>query len=253
MTPFRLRWPGRGGVAALLAAALLLAACDPTTNFPDPSDPVANIPWPDYELLRYVVIDQTNRELGAVDFEIAREGDEYHIRVLFVLDDPEGRDEVDLWVAADTLQPLRYERRAVSADQLIEVSGVYSDGGVDVVVIEDGEREEERVETGEFAFDNDSSAYLWRSIAFEQDAQVSYRSVNVPQGRSQLVRLRVLGQDLISVPAGEFLSWQVEIRPGLERQNVWYSVDPPHVLVRWDQEPRRFLLREIVTERPAAP
>jgi hypothetical protein len=70
--------------------------------------------------------------------------------------------------------------------------------------------------------------------------------------RAQLVRLEVVGQDLVRARAGEFLSWQIEVRPGLDRQNVWYEVAPPHRLIRWDLEPRRYTLREVVTDPDAA-
>ena len=92
---------------------------------------------------------------------------------------------------------------------------------------------------------------MWRTIAFAQDYEVVYRSVNVREQRTQLVRLRVVGQDLLRVPAGEFLAWQVEVRPGLDRQSVWFAVQSPHRLVRWDLEPRRYLLREVLTQPPA--
>ncbi len=246
----------RFAVGALVLVAVIGAACSQTADFPEAGSPVSNIPWPDYELLRYDISDQTDEILGTVDFEVERQGDEFQMRVLFVLVEDDVRDEAILYVEAATLKPLRYSRLATDFDSRVEIEGVYGidengEAIVDTVVIEDGEREEQRVETGEFAFDTDSSAWLWRSIAFAQDYAVSYRSVNVPQQRSQLVRLRVLGQDLLRTPAGDFLSWQVEARPGLDRQNIWFAVDAPHYLVRWDLPPRTYLLREVVTEKAA--
>jgi len=250
--PGKVRW-----LPVVLAAVLIGAACSRASDFPDASDPVRFMPWPDYELLRYDIIDQTGVTLGTVDFEVDRQDDEYQFRVLFLLPGGNVRDETFLHVVADTLAPLRYERVATDDDDTIEVKGVYGtdDEGeaiVDSVVIENGSREEERVSIGEFAFDTESSAWLWRSIDLSQDYEVSYRSVNVRASRSQLVRLRVIGQDLLRTPAGLFQTWQVEARPGLDRQTVWYAVDAPHLLVRWDLQPRQYLLREIVTERAVA-
>ena len=103
----------------------------------------------------------------------------------------------------------------------------------------------------DFSFDTDSSAWLWRTLPFALDLELSYRNVNVFAQRTQLVGLRVRGQDEIHTPVGDFLAWQLEVRPGVERQTAWFAVDAPHILVRWDLEPRRYLLSEIVTERPA--
>lgn len=235
----------------MIVLALLLGACADESSFADPSNPVGAIPWPDYELLRYDVTDQTEQPLGSLELEIRRDVDTYAIRVLFQLDSGV-RDETALRIAADTLQPLEYERLATDGGESIDVFGFYHNGVVDSVVIEDGKRTAAQVETGEFAFDNDSSAFLWRTIAFAQDYEVVYRSVNVREQRTQLVRLRVVGQDRLQVPAGDFLAWQVEVRPGLDRQSVWFDIESPHRLVRWDLEPRRYLLREVLTE-PSAP
>ena len=236
---------------ATLGLALLLAACDPAADFPDPSNPVRAIPWPDYELLRFDFIDENGRDLGTMDLEVERQGSTYLIHILFLLTPSNARDEIFVRVDAETLRPIDYQRSASNAEERIDVSGVYGEETLAAVVIEDGKRQEAEVELGEFAFDNDSSAYLWRSIGFAQDLQVVYRSVNVKERRSQLVRLRVRSQDLVRAPAGEFLTWEVEVVPGLDRQTIWFTVDAPHYLVQWDQPPRRFLLREIVTERPA--
>lgn len=239
-------------VAALFAT--MLVACTSGADFPDPSDPVTERPWPDYELLRYDITDQTEVKVGTVDFEIERVGDEYRIRIQFLLPQTGAEDELVLHVDAVSLEPLRYERLATTTDERIEVTATYgvdSEGQrfVDSLVIDGDERAERRIELDEHSFDTDSSAWLWRSIGFEIDRELSYRSVNVFSQRSQLVGLRVRGQDEIRTPAGDFLAWQLEIRPGVERQTAWFAVDAPHVLVRWDLEPRRYLLREIVTEK----
>ena len=255
------RWWTLAGAALL---ALLLAACGGGSSFDDPEDPVSQIPWPDYERLTYAMLDQTDTELGTMVLETVREGDEFRLRLLFELEGEEGlvRDEVRVWVAAETLRPLRYEREAAAADETISVSAEYgtnADGEVyaDVVVVTvegldrdepSEERIEERVEAGEFAFENDSSAWLWRSLAFEQDLELTYRSVNLLQQRSQLVQVAVRGQDQLRGPEGDVVTWQVVATPGVEVSRAWYEVDPPHRLVRWDQQPRRFVLIEIATE-----
>ena len=242
---------------ALTGLAILVVACAPGTDFPDPSSPVAAIPWPDYELLIYQITDQTEAVQGTLELEVEQLDDTFRMRVLFVLPEQGARDETRITVDAVTLRPLTYERLAEDADDRIEVRGVYSaraDGTMDVDarVVENGVVAEERLMVGEFAFDNDTSAWLWRAIPFAQDFEVTYRSVNVFQRRSQLVSVRVVGTDLVATPAGDFISWQIAVRPGQERQNLWYDQEAPHRLVQWDQQPRRFRLLEVRTQRPPA-
>ena len=240
---------------ALALLGALAAACGSDSGFPDPSDPVAGTPWPDYELLRYDISDQTGARVGSVDFEVERQGDEYRLRVLFLLPATATEDETVLFVDAESLRPLRYERLATTPGERVEVGATYgvdADGQrfVDSVVVGGPDPGERRLELAEFSFDTDSSAWLWRALPFALDLEVSDRNVNVFAQRTQLVGLRVRGQDEIHTPVGDFIAWQLEIRPGAERQTAWFAVDPPHLLVRWDLEPRRYLLTEVVTERP---
>ena len=241
------------GGGALLAA-LLLWGCASSSQFDDPTNPVAQIPWPDYERLTYAMLDQTDAELGRLILEVEREGDTYLLRVRFELDSSGTVEERRVRVDAETLRPIEHWLESESPEERVVARGVYgvdSEGGlyVDAVVEEEGEREEERVEAGAFAFDNDSSAWLWRSIAFAQDHELTYRSVNVYQRRSQLVQLAVRGQDTLRGPEGDVVVWQVVVTPGVEISRAWYEIEPPHRLIRWDQQPRRFVLREVSTER----
>lgn len=241
-------------VVASLAA--LAAACGSESNFDDPEDPVAQIAWPDFERLHYDILDQTDVLRGTLVLETIRQDDVYQVSLRFRLDTESGEvvtDDVSVWVDAESLQPIRYERRAVSSEKTVTAEADYrinSDGEVsaEIVLNDDGEITEETVEAGVFAFDNDSSAWLWRTLAFEQDLELTYRSVNVVQRRSQLVQVAVRGQDTLRGPEGDVVVWQVVATPGVEVSRAWYEIDPPHRLVRWDQQPRRFILTRIETE-----
>ena len=242
-------------VAVGLLAALA-AACGSESNFDDPENPVAQIAWPDFERLHYDILDQTDVRRGTLVLETIRQDDLYQVSLRFRLDTESGEvvtDDVTVWVEDESLRPIRYERRAVSSEKTVTAEADYrinSDGEVsaDIVLYDDGEITEETVEAGVFAFDNDSSAWLWRTLAFEQDLELTYRSVNVVQRRSQLVQVAVRGQDTLRGPQGDVVVWQVVATPGVEVSRAWYEIDPPHRLVRWDQQPRRFILTRIETE-----
>ena len=247
---------GRGilAVGGAIVAVLVVAGCSSPSQFDDPTNPVAQIPWPDYERLSYAILDQTDTELGSFVIEVERDGDEWVFTQRFDLEATETVEVRRLRVDAETLRPIEQSLESESGDERVSVRGVYgvdAEGGlyVDAVVEQDGERESERVAAGEFAFDNDSSPWLWRSVAFGPDLELTYRSVNVFQRRSQLVQLAVRGQDTLRGPEGDVVVWQVVVTPGVEISRAWYEVDAPHRLIRWDQQPRRYLLREVSTVR----
>lgn len=236
--------------------AVFVAACGSETDFDDPEDPVSQVAWLDFERLHYDIFDQTDVKRGTLMLETIRQDDVYQLSLRFRLDTESGEvvtDDVSVWVDAESLQPIRYERRASSSEKTVTAEADYradSDGAISAYVVldEDGEVTEETVEAGVFAFDNDSSAWLWRSLAFEQDLELTYRSVNVMQRRSQLVQVAVRGQDTLRGPQGDVVVWQVVATPGVEVSRAWYEIEPPHRLVRWDQQPRRFILTKIEPE-----
>ncbi len=251
-------------LAMLIAFALVVAACGTESDFGDPENPVSQISWPDFERLHYDMLDQTDSRLGTLVMETVREDDRYRLSLEFRLDTEDGPvlDTVTVWVDAQSLAPIRYEREADAPDEALRGEAEYrvsSDGETSAdIVIEQVDKEEEdedkRIETerevleaGVFAFDNDSSAWLWRTLAFEQDLELTYRSVNVIQRRSQLVQVAVRGQDTLRGPDGDVVVWQVVATPGVEVSRAWYEIEPPHRLIRWDQQPRRFVLTKIET------
>ena len=91
--------------AGATLAALLLLACSSPSQFDEPSNPVAQIPWPDYERLTYAIFDQTDAELGTLVLETRREGDIYVLRLRFELHGSDVTDEREVRVDARTLTP----------------------------------------------------------------------------------------------------------------------------------------------------
>lgn len=247
--------PAAAACAAVAALALLAAAaCSSASTFPEPAEPPLQnaAPWPDYERLTYRMLDQTDAELGSMIMETRREGGEWALSLRFEVDESGTVDQLTVWVDADTLAPRRYEREAVNKEERVTVAGEYESGADGAVtasatVDEDGEVASERIEAGAYAFDNDSAAWLWRRLRFEQDLELTYRSVNLFQRRSQLVQVAVRGQDQLQGPDGDVLVWQVVATPGVEVSRAWFEIDPPHRMIRWDQQPRRFVLTDIST------
>ena len=241
-------------LAAAGALALLLAACSAQSSFPDPAElPLqANAPWPGYERLTYAIFDQTDAEIGAMVMETRCDGGgTCELSLTFTIDESNTRDELTVVVDERTMKPVSYSRHAENDEDSVTIDGTYSLDGSSLAatgfVQENDERQEIGLDAGDFAYDNDSAAWLWRRLRFEQDLELTYRSVNLFQNRSQLVQVAVRGQDTLPSPAGDALAWQVVVTPGVEIQRAWYEVAPPHRLLRWDQQPRRFVLTEIAT------
>jgi hypothetical protein len=84
------------------------------------------------------------------------------------------------------------------------------------------------------AYENESSLWLWRTLPFAEDYRARYVSVNVVERKRQTVELEVTGQQTITVPAGTFNTWRLQVRNGRATRVAWINVDAPHQIVRWD-------------------
>jgi hypothetical protein len=221
-------------VPALLALALLASGCEdePVVT----QDIVSTTPWPDHERAEYVLLNRDGeRERGRGVLEASREGNTYELNIRF-----EGNgntDESTVTVDAETLKPLTVRRELTGEDDAsFEAEYDAVEGVVRIVETTDGdEREIPRRIDKEHYYDNESSLYLWRTIDFREGFEAAYHTVLANQGGVQrVVRLRVVGKEGVTVPAGTFEAWRVEVRSGDRRQIVWYADTPERRLVQYD-------------------
>ena len=94
------------------------------------------------------------------------------------------------------------------------------------------------------AYDNESSLWLWRAIAFAEGYEQHYVSANPFERSQQTVDLRVPQRETIAVPAGTFETWRILLRNGRAVRTAWISVEAAHQVVRWDNGD---LIFELVT------
>jgi len=231
-----------------LLAALALAACYSVDDI-ETRDIVAAVPWPDHEEADYVLVDRDDEEeeLGRGTLIVDQNGEgQFEFQLNFSSDD--GTDETSVLVDAETLKPdfVRRERLLGDKRELLEGQYKPAEEVLDIKTVID--QEERTVPLGldeEHYYDNETSLFLWRTIAFEEDYKASYHTVLANQRSVRLVTVRVVGQQELKVPAGTFETWHLELRgEGGLRHEAWYSTSPEHVLVQYDNTEQLFKLTE---------
>ena len=138
-------------------------------------------------------------------------------------------------VDATTLKPISV-RREISR-QATTVTGEYDseEGIIRITIIDkDGDERPVPLRLEEHYYDNESSLFLWRTIRFEEGYEASYYSVLANQRSHKLVTVRVAGTEEVTVPAGTFQTWRVEIRFDGTKQVAWYADTPERTLVQYD-------------------
>lgn len=84
--------------------------------------------------------------------------------------------------------------------------------------------------------DNDAALFFQRSLPFAKDAHFAYENVSPSAKAVVPARVHVVGKEPIAVAAGTFESWHVVTRFGAARHDAWYGVDPPHLLLRYENK-----------------
>jgi hypothetical protein len=237
---------------ALVFLVLLSAACLETV--PETSDIVSAIPWPDEERAEYLLLDRDGEEKqGTGTLSVQRLDGEYELTLSF-----EGngdRDESTVLVDTETLRPISVRRERTIAGESERVEGEYDEvEGVIRVVEVAGDGEERTIPRRleeEHYYDNEASLFLWRTIDFSEEYEASYYSVLVNQGGVQrLVTLRVVEKEEVTVPAGTFDAWRVEISTADVDQVAWFSDTPERTLVQYDNSRQLFQLTSLSPSPP---
>lgn len=196
---------------------------------------VASIPWQPSEELTYRLLDDNGNEVATGVHTVQQDGETFALGTRY--ESPNGNsDTATVVVDAQTLKP-------ISSLRVIENTNPDDIGRIEVEYTEDGaliRTDEGDKQSGlsleEHSYDNDSSLFLWRTIAFVEGYEASYMSVITNQRAEQQVILRVPRKESITVPAGQFNAWRLEVVTSNARQVAWYADTPERPLVRYDND-----------------
>ncbi|MBI4570642.1 MAG: DUF3108 domain-containing protein [Chloroflexi bacterium] len=224
--------------AALVALAVACARSQEVKT----EDIVSTVPWPDQERAEYVLLDRDSGEevLRGV-LTSTRTGDQYELSLSF--SGEQGSDESTVIVDAATLKPLSI-RREQRTDETRVIEGDYdaTAGLLQITEVSGDDRRAVPLRLKDHYYDNESSLFLWRTIAFAEDYKASYYTVLASQNTQHVVTLRVKGKEQVTVPAGTFDTWRLEIEAAGRRQNAWFADTPERPLVRYDNTVQLFEL-----------
>jgi hypothetical protein len=231
----------RAALFLVLVTPIFLLAC---SSEPDVAtqDIVANIPWSTAgERLEYRLVDGGGKQLGSGTLTVAQSGTNFELGSHF--ESETNNDTAKVIVNAQDLKPISSSREIITGDddELIEVT--YTDQGA---VIKQGDKQT-GMSVPEHSYDNDSSLWLWRTIAFAEDYNSAYITLITNRRSRQTVVLEVTGKESVTVPAGTFEAWRLEIRTANARQVAWIADTPRRTLLKYDND------RDVIFELTSAP
>jgi hypothetical protein len=259
----------RRSALALAAGAVALAgvACDGATPSAPTGDVFAAAPWASgSERLEYDLRNSDGTLIGHGTLTTTVEGEHIILGQQYVeAAAAEGRtpatDTVRVLVEAATFRPIegsrsvmrRTEDGALRAEAYTWSYAQDEQGDVRMTSVHtnDGKSDEDSLRVRDHHYDNESSLWLWRALAFEEGFNQNYVSVNPIERSQQTVNLQVPQIETITVPAGEFEAWRLIFRNGRAVRTAWISVDAPHVVLRWDNSDVVFELTAVSSSETA--
>lgn len=230
-------WWGRN-LGLVMALALLLAACG--TSTPEAlvlGDPV----WQAGERSEYRVTNREDVVAGSAVIEInaaedasaedAPDGDWVFRRVINDI----GVSET----ATVTVQSLGYlplhsltVRSTGNASEIVEAD--HERGQVDIAITnQQGATVYERVNVPSDSRDERTLLPLLRTLPLRRGYAANINSVYPLTGFTERFSIRILGSEEVTVPAGTFDTWQIELRTTDRTTRAWVGQEAPHPLVRF--------------------
>lgn len=232
----------------LVFLALALAGCAATQTTAQTTDIFEAAPWAAQERLRYVLNDGDGELIGHGELIARVEGGRLLLEQIYVEANPPENatptsDDTVVIVDPATFRPVEGWREIVrrdSAGRVVEERFDWEyravEGEMRVFVRHEanGRVSERDFRVRDHYYDNESALWLWRASSLTEGFDEHYVSVNAIEGSQTAVRLHVPQEETVEVPAGEFDTWRVLLRTGRATFTAWINVEPPHQVVRWD-------------------
>lgn len=223
----------------LAVTALALAACSNNDDDLIAREIVSVIPWDPPQEWSYA-ISQDDDEIGTGRLSVREVTGELVFTQEFDFPDRDITDDAVVRTDAIDLFPVSTSRTVDGEEGVRTCTAEYSSPDVSV---HDESEEGERDDVLEYplpAYDSWMDIFLWATIDFSVGYETPYVDVLVCKlAKPDLLgtRLKVVEQEEITVPAGTFEAWHLEIKSGGETQHAWYTADEARTLVRYDNGP----------------
>lgn len=228
-------------LAIAFTLCFILIGCAPA---PGEAITISAIPWPDEEEISYIIQDQEENTIGSGNLTVAREGESYILGQYW--EAGEVKQTGSIKVASDDLKPISGNQTIVSPQGEFKINATYSDSKLKIEAETPEGNQTVEIDVPEDAYDNDEVLFLFRALPFEEGYQANYTNVVASAAQKPAVTITVIGKEQVEIPAELFDCWKLELSAAGQKIYMWYSIDSPHYLVKYDNGQSIILLQEIM-------
>jgi hypothetical protein len=227
----------------LIALLFISSACSTSTTTPPPSTGLglAAAPWSNGETTNYQWLDDASgSQIGTSTITISLQTANWYIKEMDTIGQLE--QTIEMTISVGTLEPVSEQKSIKSPGNDIQLTSTYSEGKADISAVVNGTTKTASVDVPENAIDNDQLLMTLRALPFSEGYKVSYVIVNTMNATKIDGTFTVQPHEMVTVPAGTFDAWKVDMVFGQTTQYAWYGVDSPHQLVKYDNGSTQMVL-----------
>ncbi len=225
-------------IATLAVLGFILVGC---SSQPGPGLSLGPAPWKDGDRATYDWVNKSGAKIGTSELSYSRSGSNW---VLTEVDKIGTLDQTAaVTVDGTTLKPLGEQKTIKSQGTDATVDTTYQGGKLDIKAVVNGQNKSATLDVPSDSLDNDQIIVTLRALKFADGYQGSYVNVNGATATKLNTTVRVVGKESVTVPAGTFDAWKVELRfGGQATQYTWYQVDAPNQLLQYDNGQTKMVL-----------
>ncbi len=231
-----------GYAGLLLAVVILVAACGagPTATPGAGGSGLGPAPWQNGSTANYEWLDQSGAQIGTSQFDFSLNVDVWTITEK---DNISGLEQTaEMRISAATLAPLGETKTIHTASSDVQVTTKYENGKLSINAVVGGQNQSATLDVPPNAIDNDQLLMTLRALPFAEGYTADYVVIVAQNALKVDTTVTVQSKESVTVPAGTFDAWRVEISADQGTQSAWYQVDAPHMLVQYQNGPTRMVL-----------
>jgi hypothetical protein len=212
---------------------------------------IFEIPWDGPETARYHIV-QDDVEGSGVLMLTENDGN-LVLSQVFDIPEEDVTDSIIVEADPETLRPQTVSRVIDGPDGQRLCDATYAGSSVSVDQVGEDEDRTDVIDVPDRSYDTWGDLFLWRTLDFRVGFEVSYRDVlscSLSKPELLTVGLTVKEIETVTVLAGTYDAWRLEIRSGGGTQEAWFAIDDSKVLVKYDNGLQEWELESFETRVP---
>lgn len=142
-----------------------------------------------------------------------------------------------------SLKPISNEKQVTGSPNDFSLTATYQSGKLTVAAQTAQGDKNATVDVAVDAIENDSVLMALRGAPLTESYSAVFPIVVSANAAQIKTTVTVTGKESISVPAGSFETYKVEMTfGGAQKQTLWYEVAAPHRLIQYDNGATKFVL-----------